>query len=113
MSNLPINEIEKNLKTHAIISYALMLMGILSGGLLSLAGVIWAYVKRGDAQDTFVASHFANIIRTFWIAVALTVVAFLTYMFGIGVFIVIGVAIYCLYRYVKGLIRLIDNREIA
>ncbi len=35
-------------------------------GLAAIVGVIIAYVKRGDAQGTWVASHFTWLIRTFW-----------------------------------------------
>ena len=35
-------------------------------GLLGIAGLIVAYVKRDDARGTWVASHFRWLIRTFW-----------------------------------------------
>ena len=35
-------------------------------GLVGIAGLIVAYVKRDDAQGTWVASHLRWLIRTFW-----------------------------------------------
>ena len=35
-------------------------------GLLGIIGVIVAYVKRDEAQGTWVASHLRWLIRTFW-----------------------------------------------
>ena len=35
-------------------------------GLIGIIAVIIAYVKRGDAAGTWVASHFHWLIRTFW-----------------------------------------------
>ena len=35
-------------------------------GIVGIVGLIVAYVKRDDAQGTWVASHFSWLIRTFW-----------------------------------------------
>ena len=35
-------------------------------GLVGIAGLIVAYVKRDDARGTWVASHLTWLIRTFW-----------------------------------------------
>src|SRR5215472_12155645 len=35
-------------------------------GIIGIAGLIVAYVKRDDAQGTWVASHLRWLIRTFW-----------------------------------------------
>lgn len=62
-----------------LLAYALMGIGAVAAlvssgfpavaplmGLLGIAGVIVCYVKRGDAQGTWVASHLRWLIRTFW-----------------------------------------------
>lgn len=108
--NISTPEIE-GLRTHALIAYALMVLGILSGGIFSLMGLIWAYIKRGDAAGSIYHSHFQNIISTFWISVVLSIVGVLLWFFGIGVFIFIFVAIFNIYRIAKGLIKTIDRKE--
>ena len=35
-------------------------------GLLGVIALIFAYVKRGEAQGTWLASHYRWLIRTFW-----------------------------------------------
>ena len=95
-------------RTHAIIAYVLLAIGLASGGFFTLIGVIWAYVKRGDAAQTIYYSHFENIISTFWISLVLTIVSFLLWFFGIGVLLFFAVYIFNIYRIAKGLIRAID-----
>ena len=48
-----------------LISHGLIVFAPLVG-VAGIVGVIIAYVKRGDAQGTWVASHFTWLIRTFW-----------------------------------------------
>ena len=48
------------LAAHGLIVFAPLV------GLAGIVGVIIAYVKRGDAHGTWVASHFTWLIRTFW-----------------------------------------------
>lgn len=63
----------------ALVVYALFAIAALAGvashgfplfapllGLIGIVAVIIAYVKRGDAAGTWVASHFHWLIRTFW-----------------------------------------------
>jgi len=63
----------------ALLVYALFAIAALAGvashgfplfapllGLIGIIAVIVAYVKRGDAAGTWVASHFHWLIRTFW-----------------------------------------------
>src|SRR5262245_7605248 len=65
--------------TSALLAYALFgvaaVAALISAGLVVFAplvgvfgiiGVIVCYVKRDDAQNTWVASHFRWLIRTFW-----------------------------------------------
>ncbi|MGO1298018.1 MAG: DUF4870 family protein [Vibrio sp.] len=97
-------------RTHTIISYILFAIGLFSGGLFTLIGVIWAYVKREDASQTIYYSHFDNVISTFWISLVLTIVSFLLWVFGIGIFLFVALYIFNIYRITKGLIRAIDHK---
>ena len=62
-----------------LLAYALFAVGAFAGlvssgfpaiaplmGIIGIAGVIVAYVKRGDARGTWLASHLRWLIRTFW-----------------------------------------------
>ncbi len=48
------------------VTYALFALGLLTGGLIAVAGLIVAYIKRDDAAGTYLASHYGWLIRTFW-----------------------------------------------
>lgn len=63
----------------ALLVYALFAMTALIGvashgfplfapllGIVGIVAIIIAYVKRGDAEGTWVASHFTWLIRTYW-----------------------------------------------
>ncbi|CAH0524936.1 DUF4870 family protein [Vibrio hippocampi] len=102
-----------SVRTHALVCYGLMVLSMLTGGIAGIVGLIWAYVKKGDAVGTIYESHFANIISTFWIGLVLGIIAVVTLVFVVGYLIAIAAAIYCLYRFIKGIIRTIDRKAYA
>lgn len=51
--------------TQAKIIYFLYLGGILTGGLTTIGGLVWAYLSRGEAEE-WLLSHFNFLIGTFW-----------------------------------------------
>lgn len=107
----PTNANSQAIRTHVLLVYGFMLFGILfSGGVLSIAGVIWAYLKRSDAEGTVFASHFTNVIRTFWICFVLGIVAIATLFVGIGWVVALVAGVYALYKYIKGLVKAIDGK---
>ena len=85
----------------------------------SIIAVIIGYVKRDDARGTWLESHFAWAIRTFWIALAIAVVVGLVglplvLLFGLG-FVVwaVGLAVlglWAIYRIARGWLRLNEGR---
>jgi uncharacterized membrane protein len=89
-------------------------------GIVGIAGVIVAYVKRDEAQGTWVASHLRWLIRTFWFS-------FLWGVVGGAVLVVLGIvligipiailiwavaSIWVLYRVIRGYLLFKDNRPI-
>lgn len=72
----------------------------------SIVAVIINYVKRPDARNTFLDSHFRWQIRTFWFAVLWLVVMMVLVVTVIGIpfAIALGVAvgIWVLYRIIRG-----------
>ena len=75
-------------------------------GLLGIAGLVVAYVKRADAQGTWVASHLRWLIRTFWYSFlwGMIGVAFAITIVGLVVAFPIWIAttIWVLYRVIRG-----------
>jgi uncharacterized membrane protein len=81
----------------------------------SIAAVIMNYVKRGDARGTWVDSHYRWQIRTFWFAVLWAIIGWVLVatIIGIviGVPILIGLALWLIYRIARGWLFLKDKRQ--
>jgi uncharacterized membrane protein len=99
-----------DVRTLVIVCYALYLLGILNG-LTTLIGVIIAYVKREDARGTVWASHFDNLIVTFWVSLVVGLVGLLTVFFLIGFVFWAVLFVWYLYRCIRGLLRTFENRR--
>jgi uncharacterized membrane protein len=89
-------------------------------GLVGIAGLIVAYVKRGDAQGTWVASHFAWLIRTFWFsflwgvvgALVLLVLGIILIGIPIALLIWAVASIWVIYRVIRGYLLFKESRPI-
>jgi uncharacterized membrane protein len=99
-------------KTWAIIVWALYLLSGVTG-LTCLAGLIVAYLKRSDLAGTPFESHMTYAIRTFWIGLLVGVVGVILIFAVIGVPILIALAIWSIYRMVRGLVCALDGRAIS
>jgi uncharacterized membrane protein len=90
------------------------IVGAFLTGWPSIIAVILNYVKRGDVEGTYLASHFSWQIRTFWFALLWVVIAFLLGVTIIGIPIAIliaaGAGIWVLYRIIRGWLALQDRR---
>ena len=90
-------------------------------GLVGIAGLIVAYVKRDDARGTWVGSHFTWLIRTFWWSLVWAVIGWI--VLGILGWILIGIPIalaiwfvaglWVIYRVIRGYLVFKDSRAIA
>ena len=89
-------------------------------GIAGIIAIIVAYVKRGDAAGSWLASHYRWLIRTFWfsllwgliglalfLALALVLVGFI-----VGPVIWIGTSIWVLYRLIRGYLLFKDSEPI-
>jgi uncharacterized membrane protein len=117
----------------ALLAYALFgvaaVVGLVSSGfhliaplmgLVGIAGVIVAYVKRSDAAGTWVASHFRWLIRTFWYSLLWAAIGW-TVLLTLGL-ILIGIPIaialwaaaslWVLYRVIRGYLLFKDSQAI-
>ena len=90
-------------------------------GLLGIIGVIVCYVKRDEAQGTWVASHFRWLIRTFWYSLlwsaiggVIFVLLFIVLFLGpVLAMLIWGVAsIWVLYRVIRGYLLFKDSRPV-
>jgi uncharacterized membrane protein len=96
------------------ITTAATVVGAFVFGVPSIIAVVINYLKRQEAEGTFVASHFRWQIRTFWFALLWFVAAGLLFATFVGIplafAIFIGVAIWLIYRIVRGWLALRDRR---
>lgn len=98
-------------RTWAIAVWALYLLGAFTG-FTGIVGLIIAYLKRGEVAGTPFESHFTSAIRTFWLGLLGILIGFvLTFVF-IGIFVLIAVGIWSLFRSVRGLLKAIDGKPI-
>lgn len=117
----------------AIAAYILFLLAFMNG-ITAIVGVVLAYVKRGDARGTIYASHYSNLITTFWVTLVLGLILcalVVQAVFGTILFLAhpivfewhpwlygffpgvalgfVALAVFYLYRTVKGLVRVLEG----
>lgn len=89
--------------THLV--YGLFALGLLSAGffgIATIAAVVVAYLKRGDAAGTVYAAHFDWVTKTFWWGLLWFALS------ALGTFIFIGwitgliALVWLVYRIIKG-----------
>lgn len=107
-SAIPSRE-EAALRRLTAIVYGLQLAGYFTG-ISPVAGVIINYVKRDAVAGTWLESHFRWQMRTFWIALAASIVGILSLFVFIGLFVLGVAAMWFLYRGIKGWIELSEGR---
>lgn len=104
----PTNE-QKNLM---YITYGLYAAGILIG-LTAIVGVILAYLKRDEMKGTVYYDHMQFLIRTFWVSLIGTVLGVVLSIVVIGVFVLIAVGVWYIFRVVVGIVKLLDNKPVT
>jgi uncharacterized membrane protein len=90
------------------------------GGIVGIIGIIMAYVKRGEAAGTWLASHYRWLIRTFWFsllwgcigAIVFVVLAVVLIGFLIGPAIWIATALWVIYRIIRGYLLFKDSKAV-
>jgi uncharacterized membrane protein len=85
-------------------------------GLVGIAGLVVAYVKRSDARGTWVSSHLRWLIRTFWYSLLWAAVGAVFAVTIIGLVVAIPVwavaSIWVLYRVIRGYLLFNDSKPI-
>jgi uncharacterized membrane protein len=77
-----------------------------------IAGLIIAYMKRDAFVGTPYESHMTSAIRTFWISLVVGLIGMVLVIVGVGIFILIALVIWTLFRCVRGLVRAINGQPI-
>ncbi|MEO8133990.1 MAG: hypothetical protein ABI831_08445 [Betaproteobacteria bacterium] len=99
---------------HAI--YACYAVGFFVG-VTWLVAIILAYVKRDEAQGTWMESHFSWQIRTFWWSLLWCVLGWVLFVTLVGMIVAFpmwAVAwLWALYRVIKGWMRLNDAKPVS
>lgn len=107
---------ERSLKQRAFAVYLLLLASSVTFGMTGIAGAVLAYLSQDRARRTFLESHFAGQLKTFWYAVAICIAGWLSYIVIIGFFIgwvfFLAATVWLVYRCALGLLHLKDNREL-
>jgi uncharacterized membrane protein len=124
---------QENLNIMAHVVYGLYVLPV---GLTALIGLVLAHVLKGQAQGSFLQTHFRWQVRTFWLSLALTVVMLGAGVAALGGFAVTGlqsaatvlaalvtgvafwgvlalISVFYLYRVIKGWIYLVQVKEIG
>jgi uncharacterized membrane protein len=74
--------------------------------------LIIAYIKRPDFAGTPYHSHMTSAIRTFWISIIIGIIGGVLSFIGVGIIILIALAIWQIYRCVRGLVRAANGQPI-
>ncbi len=88
--------------------YVLYLLALISG-ITAIVGLVFAYINRGKA-DAVLESHYTYQIRTFWIGLLYSLISMVLFVIGIGMLLMVAVAVWAIIRCVKGLM-LANNNE--
>lgn len=77
-----------------------------------IAGLVIAYMKRDDFAGTPYQSHMISAIRTFWISLVVGLIGLVLVIVGVGIFILIGLVTWTIFRCVRGLVKAINGQPI-
>lgn len=92
------------------VAYFLHALSIFTVWLSSVAGVVVNHIKYTEAEDEVIASHHRWLLRTFWFALLWNIICIPLTFFFVGFIGFILVAIWFIYRLVRGILALVDNK---
>jgi len=99
-------------RTWAIVVWGLFIASYFTFTITMLVGLIIAYVKRDELAGTPFASHMTSAIRTFWISLIVFAIGAALSIIGVGIVILILLAVWHLFRVIRGIVRAIDRQPI-
>jgi uncharacterized membrane protein len=98
-----------SLKTLALVVYILQALGFFVG-ITWIVAVVINYVKKDEVAGTWLESHFRWQIRTFWFGLLWGVIGGILCFVFIGFFALAALAVWLIYRIVKGVLDLNDAK---
>lgn len=99
-------------RTMVLVAYGLFIGGFIVP-LLPIAGLILAYIKKKDVVGTIWATHYRNLIQTFWVGLIASLIGFVLMFVLIGLLVVIAVLVWYLYRLVLGAVKAIEHKPFS
>ena len=95
------------------IIYGLFGLGILFGGMPTIAGVIVAYIKKDELFGSYYYDHIQFLIRTFWGSMVGMLIGILLVFLFVGVAVIWAISIWYMFRVIYGFIKLMDNKSVT
>ena len=96
------------------VTTAATIVGAFVYGVPSIIAVVINYLKRGEAKETFLESHFRWQIRTFWFALLWSVIGAMLFITLVGIPLAVGVflaaGLWAIYRVARGWLALRDRK---
>lgn len=106
------NQISEGQRQYLLVTYVVFLVGLFTAFLVTIAGLVMAYLKRNEYNNTIYESHITYLIRTFWIGLLFGVISFLTLIIGIGFILLLLTSVWYIVRMVKGFVNFWDKKPI-
>lgn len=99
-----------------LVAYVLYIVGLFTGGLVTVAGVIVCHIKRGEAAGTALESHYRWLIRTFWFSLLWGVILWVLALSVVLLFVIwpgfLILGVWYLYRIIRGVIAFTERRAL-
>jgi uncharacterized membrane protein len=96
-------------KTHALLSYILLALGLFTAIPL-LLGAIWAMIKKKGSLGSIYHSHLVNATRVFWWSLLWLVIGSILAYVLIG-FAILGIAwVWAIYRVLNGFVKILADQ---
>ena len=113
MQNHPAPRQSIDFHQYTLITYIVFFVyAVVSGGLLTIVGVVMAYIKREEMRGTIYYEHMQFLIRTFWITLIASIIGAILSLVVIGFLVLLLVAVWHIYRLVLGMVRLYEHRTV-
>ena len=110
-ASMPTGGNPEKARTLLLITYGLFGLSLING-MTAIAGVIIAHIKVNEVTDPFLQSHYRWLIRTFWLGLTGAAIAAVLMIIYIGMLLMPVVALWFIYRLVKGFLRFNENQPI-
>ena len=109
----PSDHVTEKQKKYLLITYIIFAVGFFTGGLVTIAGLVMAYLKRSDYDNSIYQGHVTYLIRTFWIGLLYGFISLILTIVGIGIILGILTTIWFIIRVVKGFVTFYDDKPLA